>query len=385
MSANRKNILLLSLVHPDFLPPVYAMAQVLRDLQYKVHILTFDSYVPAELDLGENITIEMMGRHYDSGVLKRLKIRKKFARRAKHLANDDTLAIISFCPFSFLCGLKIKGTVPLFYIAIEIADFFLKNLFKSPLSNYRNLLALKKVKEADFVATPSVQRSAWLAGRCHLDFMPFTILNTSYISENVETGDRALFKEIVPLDLQSKKIILYTGAVNSDQCILQLAQAFDMAGDQQSALIITGMKENEYCGEIKGFVSKCSSVSRILLLPYVTRVQMLALQSNCHIGVCLSKERDSGVKSKIGEYLANNLYVIGSRNEYLRIFEIKGFASLAASCDPGHISQAIISGLENVKKDNIKVQMRKFVKDYFCMQRQMRPAIKFIQEIDQLH
>ena len=62
---NNKKILLLTLVHPDFLPPVYAVAQVLRDLGYRIHILTFDSYVPAELNLGSNIELEMKETHND--------------------------------------------------------------------------------------------------------------------------------------------------------------------------------------------------------------------------------------------------------------------------------------------------------------------------------
>ena len=44
MEMRNKKILLLTLVHPDFLPPVYSTGQVLRDLGFDIHILTFDSF-----------------------------------------------------------------------------------------------------------------------------------------------------------------------------------------------------------------------------------------------------------------------------------------------------------------------------------------------------
>jgi hypothetical protein len=65
---SKKTILLLTLVHPDFLPPVYAIAQVLRDYGYNIHILTFDSPVPANLDIGDNIAMELMGKHHEANL-----------------------------------------------------------------------------------------------------------------------------------------------------------------------------------------------------------------------------------------------------------------------------------------------------------------------------
>src|SRR5438046_2327930 len=99
-----KKILLLTLVHPDFLPPVYAVGQVLRDLGYNIHILTFDSYVPAQLDLGDNIEIESIGKHHGAATFQRLKLRKHFKSRAKEIVNEKPVAVISFCPFSFRVG-----------------------------------------------------------------------------------------------------------------------------------------------------------------------------------------------------------------------------------------------------------------------------------------
>jgi len=380
----KKNLLLLTLVHPDFLPPVYAYAQVLRDLGYKIHILTFDSYVPAEYDLGGGIELETMGKHYDISMSQRLSLRNKYIKRAQQLVNDETLTIITVCPFSFLCGLKIKKKSKLIYVALEIADFILSKFVTSPLSHYRNLLTFRHISKADLVATPSAQRSAWLAGRCHLGFMPYTILNTSYLSDKPEEDTLGAFKEIVPADFLDKKIILYTGAVNADQCILELAQAFNMVNEEQSALIITGIKDNNYCNEILNFVRDCWSAKRIMLFPYLTRHQMLALQSNAHIGVCISKEKANNVESymiapnKVGEYANKSLYILGLMSEYMKPFEMQGIASLAETPTKEDISKAIADALRAVNESGWKGKIKMFVKDYFCMQQQLKPVIQFL-------
>ncbi|MCW3124010.1 MAG: hypothetical protein JWQ38_3502 [Flavipsychrobacter sp.] len=381
---NRKNILLLTLVHPDFLPPVYAVAQSLRDEHYNIHILTFDSFVPAQYDLGPNIVLESVGKHYDASTIERLKLRNKFKQRANELMKDDPVSVISFCPFSFHCGLKVKGNKPVIYIALEIADFSLSVFLKSPLSNYRNLSAFKNLHKAALVATPSIQRSAWLAGRCHLDQMPETILNTSYITDNEDPESYRVFTEIVPAEFLDKKIILYTGAVNTEHCIIELIDAFDLANDPQSALMITGVKDNPYCNQVRDLVAASRSKDRILLFPYITRQQMLSLQANAHIGVCLEKEYENNVRSKMiapnktGEYMSKNLYILGLVSEYMRPFEMKGIASLAETATKEDISIAILDSIKAVSKEAYKVTIKNFVKDYFSMQYQLKPVIKFL-------
>ncbi len=381
----KKKILLLTLVHPDFLPPVYAAAQVLRDTGFDIHIITFDSFVPASFDVGDNIQIETLGRHYDASFTQRLQFRKKFIRRAADVVGEAPVAIIAFCPFSFHCGLEIKKKIPLLYIALEVADFSIGSVINSPLTSYRNLMALRNMHKADLVATPSLQRSAWLAGRCHLKTMPYTILNTVYLKpEDPDTYQT--FKEIVPAHFLDKKIVLYTGAVNTDQCILELVRAFDMVNDPDSALVITGVKEDDYGADIQKFAGSCKSRDRMMILPYITRQQMLSLQSNAHIGACLVKEAQDNVKSKmmapnkIGEYMSKNLYILGMATEYLKPFKIRGFASLADSPTPRDISKALREALAAVGDKSYKNRIRTFVKEDFCMQQQLKPVIRFITE-----
>ncbi len=374
------------MVHPDFLPPVYSTGQVLRDLGFDIHILTFDSFVPAELDLGERITVETLGSHYNAGLKERMSLRRKFTRRAKELVSEHPAAIISFCPFSYTCGLNIKKKVPLVYLVLEIADFILPIFFNSPLSNLRNLQALKSIYKADFVATPSVQRSAWLAGRCHLTFMPHTILNTAYVPKAEASTDYETYRNIVPADFLNKKVVLYTGAVNDEHCLLELVRAFDLVHDEGSALVITGIKDNEYCDRIRKVVSRTDCSNRILLLPYVTRAQMLALQANANVGVCLSREEQENVKTKMiapnkmGEYLYKKLFILGLKSEYLKPIEMKGLAALAETSTPVEISKALRRALAAVHDAGLKQRISTFVQEDYCMQQQLKPLIYFLNE-----
>jgi len=387
LKMDKKSILLLTLVHPDFLPPVYAVAQVLRDQGYNIRILTFDSFVPAELNLGGNIELESVGKHYDVNTIERIRLRNKFMKRARQLSYENPTAIISFCPFSFNCGIKIKNKVPLIYIALEVSDFVFHDFLRSPLSFYRNLRTFQNIDKANLIATPSIQRSAWLAGRCQLSIMPYTILNTSYLSDQDTENSFETFKELVPQDFLNKKILLYTGAVNSQQCTLELVQGFDLANDPESALIITGIKDNDYCNEIREIAEKSNARERILLFPYLPRRQMLSLQSNADIGVYLSKEYFNKIQSKmiapnkVGEYMGKGLYLLGINNEYLRPFEMKGIASLATSPKPHDISIAIKNALHAVNKKDYKIKIKEFVLDYFCMQKQLVPVIQFLNKL----
>ena len=269
-------------------------------------------------------------------------------------------------------------------MALELADFNLSIFLKSPLSNFRNLRALQTIGMADLVTTPSVQRSAWLAGRCHLGYMPYTVRNTAYVPEKAVVADPEAFKAIVPPDFADKKIILYTGAVNADLCTMELVRAFDLLNDEQSVLIITGIKDTEYCKSVVVFAENSRSAKRIKLFPYLTRTQMLSLQSHAHIGVCIAREYQDNVKSKMmapnkaGEYLYHGLYILGILSEYLRPLKMQGIASLAENPTPRDLSGAMREALKEVNEGSYKSRISSFVKDFFCMQQQLKPVIQFL-------
>ncbi len=382
---HQKRILLLTLVHPDFLPPVLASAQVLRDEGHQVHILTFDSFVPSDVAPGDGITIESVGKHHDIKLSQRIQIRQVYTARASQLINDGCEAVIAFCAFTLLAALSVRTKqTPVIYHALEVADFMWGSVKRSPLSQYNNWRALRNAHKADLVATPTVQRSAWLAGRAHLHRMPVTILNAAYLPQTPPADSSETFRSVVPGHLWGKKIVLYTGAVNARLCIMELVQAFCAVNDADSALVLTGIKDNQYCNEVKNFVATSNCKERIALLPYVTRDEMLALQANAHIGVNLVRENEQDVESKmmapnkVGEYLVRGLYLLGTEAVYMRQFAMQGIASLAATPAADDVAVALKDALIAISDGSYKARVNEFVREYYCMQVQMRPIIEFL-------
>jgi len=383
----QKRILLLTLVHPAFLPPVGAIAHVLRDEGYEVHILTFDPHLPTEPNEYKNIKLETVGKHYGVGLLQRIAIRKKYTARARQLAADNTIAILSFCAFSYLCALKIRSQLPAIYHALEMSDFSWKSLPRSPLSQINNYIALGRLQKATLVSTPSAQRSAWLAGRSRLNFLPETIQNTAYLPTKASIDNSEKATELIPSLLQSKIAILYMGSVNALNCVAELVTAFCELNDESCVLIIAGMRNNDYCNDLKKYAATQSAGNRILFYPYISGVDKDALQQHAKIGVSLTKENNSDIESKMtapnkaGEYLAKNLYLIGTETEYMKQFNFTGVASLVQSPTPANITVALTEALTAVATDEYKNRTEYIVNRYYSMQQQIKPIRDLLQKL----
>lgn len=382
-----KKILLLTLVHPAFLPPVTAMAQVLKADGYEVNILTFDPHIATEVSDNEGIVLESVGKHHGIGLLQRIKIRRRYTARAKQIVADNTTAIISFCAFTYLCGLKIRQQRPLIYHALEMADFIWKSLPRSPLSQVNNYLALQKVHMATMVTTPSAQRSAWLAGRCKLGFLPETVQNTTYVSVSTPHNDAATINQLIPASLQNKIALLYMGSVNELNCVAELVEAFCRVDNENCVLLIAGMRDNSYCNTIKQYAATQAANSRIVFYNYVAGKEKEALQQHAAVGVTLTKENNEDIESKMtapnkaGEYLAKNLYLIGTETEYMKQFMFSGVASLVSSPTTDNITTAINEALTVVATDNYKNKIEYMVAHYYSMQQQMTPITHLLQKL----
>jgi hypothetical protein len=389
MQQNREHLLFLTLVHPDFLPPVYATAQSLRDEGYSIEIVTFDSFTPADVELGDNIKVTPLGKHHNVPLKARMALRSKFKAYAQQqLKSRRVKAIVAFCPFSFNTAISIKGNVPVIYYTMEISDYTVANFKRSPLSTMSHYKAMHSLNEAALVATPSFQRSAWLAGRVHLDFMPETILNTAYTGGKQDAGNnREVLKNILPESVFNKKMLLYTGAVNDRLCIRELVEAFVVAGQDDQVLVVTGFKDNAYCNGIRQFVATARNKENIFLLPYVTREEMLALQTTADIGACLMKEIPGMIASKMlapnktGEYLAKGLYILGVSNFYMDMFGQAGVGTLAATPSVTDIAEAISKSFLAIRNPGIKDAIEAYVSGYFCMQVQSEPIKRALKRL----
>lgn len=387
ITMTQKKVLFLTLVHPVFLPPVWAMAQVLKDEGYAIHILTFDPHLESEIFETDGVVLESVGKHHGIGLLQRLTIRRKYTARAKQIVSENTTAIISFCAFSYLCGLKVRNQQPIVYHALEMADFIWSSLPRSPLSQINNFLALQKVHRASLVSTPSAQRSAWLAGRCKLSFLPETVQNTNYVPSVVTTNYSEIIKKLVPEQHLNKTALLYMGSVNPLNCVAELVEAFCKIKNEQTVLLIAGMKDNKYCNEIKQYAASQGGTNCILFYPYITGLEKEALQQYASIGISLTKENKADIESKMtapnkaGEYLAKKLYLIGTETEYMRQFKFSGVASLVSSPTTENITTAINESLTIATSGHYKNKIEDMVNSTYSMQQQMKPITNLLKQL----
>ena len=379
------HLLFITLVHPDLLPPIYAAAQVVRDLGFHVTVVCSDSTVNSNTDIGENINIISCGKYIGQNFTARGKVRKSIKAESVKALKNNAKAIVSFCPFSYLLALQIGGSTPVIYNALEVANYSWTDFKRSPLTAVRNYRAINAIHKAALVATPTIQRSAWLAGRANVNRMPFTIQNTVYYKE--QEADAALFKQTVPHHFQGKTIMLYTGAINATLGVLDLVKGFDLLADENCCLILTRVSDNAYCNELKAFVAASKLSANILLLPNVPREVMLALQQNANIGITFAREIYDLIETqmiapnKIGEYLFSGLYLVGSDVVYMRQFEEAGIASLARSLDKADIADALRNASQKFKDATLPARIRNFTRDYYCMQHQLKPITDYLQQL----
>ena len=155
------HLLFITLVHPDLLPPVYASAQAARDLGYVVSVVSSDSTVESNVDMGANVRLVTCGKYIAQVFSVRRQVRSKIRTESVAvLGNGNVKAIICFCPFSYLLALKIAGDRPVIYYALEVANYSWRDFKRSPLTTFRNFRTIRNLHRAAVLATPTVQRSA---------------------------------------------------------------------------------------------------------------------------------------------------------------------------------------------------------------------------------
>ena len=127
--------------------------------------------------------------------------------------------------------------------------------------------------------------------------------------------------------------------------------------------------------------------NRILFYPYITGLEKEALQQHASIGISLTKENKADIESKMtapnkaGEYLAKNLYLIGTETEYMKQFKFSGVASLVSSPTTENITTAINESLAIVASGNYKSKIEHIVNSAYSMQQQMKPITHLLKQL----
>jgi hypothetical protein len=177
------------------------------------------------------------------------------------------------------------------------------------------------------------------------------------------------------------------GSVNELNCVAELVEAFCKVDNENCVLLIAGMRDNSYCNAIKQYAATQVANSRIVFYPYVAGKEKEGLLQHAAVGVSLTKENNADIESKMtapnkaGEYLAKNLYLIGTETEYMKQFKFSGVASLVSSPTPENITTAVNEALAVIATGTCNNKIEYMVSHYYSMQQQMKPITNLLQKL----
>ncbi|MDQ6887331.1 MAG: glycosyltransferase [Gemmatimonadota bacterium] len=374
--------LYLSLVHPDFLAPIYAVAASLQEHGARVRVLSFSSPAPGAS------TSYRMTEFRNAGPLKgnafsRWRARRTFGRLGREMMDTERPDIIlASCPFSFLSALRLsRGRIPVIYHAFELYDFGPADFWRSPATTVRSWLTLRKLSHAALVCTPSAERSGWLAGRARLAVLPTTVLNVPFGGLLPANGDSTALEGILPGGTRGRSIVLNSGAVNASYAVVELVRSVEH-WSRNACLIVTRVEDSAYATQVRRAAEESPRREDILLLPMVTRAEMLALQSAATLGACFIRptpgvpETLMPAPNKVGEYLQAGLPIVGSWVPYLDQLQAQGVAVLANHLDPQSIARAVNRALDGV--DSARKRVAEIANGWYRMETQVLPILEVI-------
>jgi len=380
-SAKPARVLVLSLVHPDFLAPIYSISRVLRDEGYLVDIFSFSSKAGGAVSLPVEITLHDCGVHAGSA-MQRLAARRRFRTAVSEYVDAHAPdAIIASCPFSLLEAQRVAPNIPLVYFAFELYDPALGSLLRSPASRLRNWRALRAARNLAVVCTPSDERSDWLKNHAQLPVRPLTVLNAPYRGQNESTEDaRRAARALLPASWHSRPVVIHTGNVTGTQAVAELVDSVQY-WPAESCLLLTNVGQTDYAEEIRRSVAASPRAAKIMLVPLLPRGQMLELQRMATVGACFIRPGDNLESSmpapnKVGEYLHAGLVIAGLDTPFMRMVAQRGAAVLAPSLDLASMGRAVSAALAQAAVPSMRERILDIASTWYSMEVQWHPVMQ---------
>lgn len=379
-SAVKGDVLILSLVHPDFLAPVYSLAQVLRDEGFAPTIVSFSSLATGRYDPGPGITMIDCGPHAGSSAERR-RARRRFRNEAERQFGRGPVALIATCPFSYLEALRLgeRTSTPVVYYVEELYEVSAHALLRSPLTGLRNWRAERALRRAALVAAPSDERAAFIGARAKLATVPRTVLNCPYVDLPVIDVDEHGADALLPDGFGNGILVVNTGRVSATQGIIELVESVS-GWPADAQLVVTGVGDDAYAMRVREAVAASSRKHDICLLPRLSRAVMLGLQKRADIGMCLlRRDADPATKmpapNKVGEYMQWGIFIVASRLPFLEQLEQRGVGEMVDELAPNEIADAVGRAVARVRRDGTRDHIRSVARSWLNMRVQAAPIL----------
>jgi hypothetical protein len=377
------SVLLLSLVHPDLLPSLYSVSEVLSARGLDVEVLTFSSPAGGAIPLPRGVTLHDVGK-YQSGAISRRRARRRFRRavRERFVARRP-ISILAACPFSYLEALDVAGrNTPVVFMFYEMYDASWAELPRSPATIVRNWRALRRLRDSALVCVPSQERAQWLQERATLPRSPTVVLNCPTRSTERRPRHEASVASLLPAYFRDRHLVINTGGVTNSRGVLELVASVSH-WPTGTALVITNVGEGSYAERVRRAAAESERSDDILLLPLVTRSQMLGLQRLAVIGTSFFRGDDLDTRypapNKIGEYLHAGLLVVASRSAATEQLASQGLAVVADNLTPAGVGEAIARAVAQVERVDTRCGALAAAQRWYCMEVQLEPVTRFIE------
>jgi glycosyltransferase involved in cell wall biosynthesis len=376
----RNTVLMLSVVHPDYLPSLYALSTVLQRHGYSAHLFCFASTAKPSA-LWARTNLHVCGDHR-GGVLSRWRARQLLLRKADDWRREHhPAALLATCPFTLAAALDMaRSKTPVVYLAYETYEVRLREMVGSPLSWLRSRVAFRRAREADLVCVPSAERAGWLLARASLTRAPITVLNCPALSDRDEGDDRIDSETLRRIGTRIP--VIHTGRVSPAQATLELIDSVER-WPMGSVLVITNVGSSHYEDAVRASAMRSTRAHDIILLPAVSRSEMLALQAAARVGVFLTRDTDvletlMPAPNKVGEYLHAGLVTVAPRSTYMEVLERHGVAVLVDSLAPRALATAIGHALERATDDQQRNRVFAVARGWYNMDVQAQPIVRFL-------
>lgn len=380
------NVVFLSAVHPEMLPPLYFISAVLAREGCSVDVFCFSSRATDRMADVSGVQIHDCGQHTGSW-FQRFRARRAFYHAAAARIHDRRpVVIMAADPFSYLEALRLSaGQIPVVYVVLELYAHEWHDVLRSPMTTLRSRRALSRLREAALVCAPSPERSAWLAAKASLDKLPDVVLNAPSMVPQADAEDAEVASGVRSLErLRGRTIVLNSGNVSRSQAIVELIDSVEF-WPSGACLVVTNVGDSTYAAEVRKHAESSTRRGDIVLLPLLPRREMLALQRLATVGMCLLRERDNmetcmPAPNKVGEYLHAGLIVVGIRMPFLDRLEQHRVAVLANRIDSRDISAAVTTAIARARDPATRKHIREVATTWYCMENQARPILEIVRE-----
>jgi glycosyltransferase involved in cell wall biosynthesis len=261
-------------------------------------------------------------------------------------------------------------------------DATVADLRRSPATAIRNWRALRRLRKADLLVTPSAERAAWLVGRTGLNRLPTVVLNSPARALARAASSADAIERLLPPQMRDRRLVIHTGGLSPSRAVAEFTASVEY-WQSDAVLVVTNVGESRYAKEVRQVAAKSQRRDDIVLLPQLSREDMLGLQRVAAIGLNLMPS-DSNLDimfpapNKIGEYLHAGLLVVASRSGFTERLADRGIAILTHSLDPQEIARAVDEGVCRTRTGDTRAMALSIAHEWYCMDVQLAPVLRAI-------